>query len=131
MKIILTKVFVNDQDKALKFYTETLGFVKKSDITGGEYRWLTVVSPEDQNGTELILELNDNPAAKTYQKAIFEQNIPATNFGVLDVRMEHERLKKLGVKFTMEPTEVMEQVTIAVFDDTCGNLIQIQQTGQK
>ena len=131
MKIIYTKVFVNDQDKALKFYTETLGFVKKSDITAGEYRWLTVVSPDDQNGTELILELNNNPAAKTYQKAIFEQSIPATNFGVSDVRAEHERLKKLGVKFTMEPTEVMENVTIAVFDDTCGNLIQIQQTAQK
>ena len=131
MKIIHTKVFVNDQDKALKFYTETLGFVKKSDITAGGYRWLTVVSPEDQNGTELLLELNDNPAAKTYQKAIFEQDIPATNFGVSDIRAEHERLKKLGVKFTMEPTEVMEQVTIAVFDDTCGNLIQIQQTAQK
>jgi len=131
MKIIYTKVFVNDQNKALKFYTETLGFVKKSDITAGGYRWLTVVSPEDQNGTELILELNDNPAAKTYQKAIFEQKIPATNFGVSDVRAEHERLKKLGVKFTMEPTAVMEHVTIAVFDDTCGNLIQIQQTAQK
>jgi predicted enzyme related to lactoylglutathione lyase len=131
MKIIYTKIFVNDQDKALKFYTETLGFVKKSDITAGEYRWLTVVSPDDQNGTELILELNDNPAAKTYQKAIFEQSIPATNFGVSDVRAEHERLKKLGVKFTMEPTEVMKNVTIAVLDDTCGNLIQIQQTAQK
>ena len=131
MKIIYTKVFVNDQDKALKFYTETLGFVKKSDITAGQYRWLTVVSPDDQNGTELILELNDNPAAKTYQKSIFEQSIPATNFGVSDVRAEHERLKELGVKFTMEPTKVMEHVIIAVFDDTCGNLIQIQQTGQK
>ena len=128
MKIIHTKVFVNDQDKALQFYTEILGFVKKSDIPAGEYRWLTVASPDDQNGTELILELNDNPAAKTYQKAIFEQDIPATNFGVPDVRAEHARLKKLGVKFTMEPTEVMEHVTIAVFDDTCGNLIQIQQT---
>ena len=131
MKIIHTSVLVNDQDKALKFYTEILGFVKKSDITAGEYRWLTVVSPDDQNGTELILELNDNSAAKTYQKAIFEQSIPATNFGVSDVRADHERLKKLGVEFTMEPTEVMEHVTIAVFDDTCGNLIQIQQTAQK
>ncbi len=128
MKIIYTSLFVNDQDKALKFYTETLGFVKKSDIAAGEYRWLTVVSPDDQNGTELVLEPNDNPAAKTYQKAIFEQNIPAKSFGVSDVRAEHERLKKLGVRFTMEPTEVMKNVTIAVFDDTCGNLIQIQQT---
>jgi predicted enzyme related to lactoylglutathione lyase len=129
MKIIYTKVFVNDQDKALKFYTQILGFVKKSDIVAGDYRWLTVVSPEDQNGTELILERNDNPAAKNYQKAIFEQSIPATNFGVSDVHIDYKRLKKLGVKFTIEPSEVMENVTIAVFDDTCGNLIQIQTVG--
>jgi len=130
MKIIFTSLFVNDQDKALKFYTSILGFVKKSDIVAGEYRWLTVVSPDDQNGTELVLEPNANPAAKTYQKAIFEQSIPATSFGVSDIRAEHERLKKLGVKFTMEPTEIMEHVNIAVFDDTCGNLIQIQQSAQ-
>jgi catechol 2,3-dioxygenase-like lactoylglutathione lyase family enzyme len=129
MKIIYTKVFVNDQDKALKFYTQLLGFLKKSDIVAGDYRWLTVVSPEDQNGTELILERNDNPAAKTYQKAIFEQSIPAANFGVSDVHIDYERLKKLGVKFTIEPSEVMENVTIAVFDDACGNLIQIQTIG--
>ena len=129
MKIIYTKVFVNDQDKALKFYTQILGFVKKSDIGAGDYRWLTVVSPEDQNGTELILERNNNPAAKNYQKAIFEQSIPAINFGVSDVHAEYERLKNLGVKFTMQPSEVMENVTIAVFDDTCGNLIQIQTVG--
>lgn len=129
MKIIYTKVFVNNQDKALKFYTQILGFVKKSDIIAGDYRWLTVVSAEDQNGTELILELNDNPAAKTYQKAIFEQSIPAANFGVSDVHIDYERLKKFGVKFTMDPTEVMENVTIAIFDDTCGNLIQIQTIG--
>ena len=129
MKIIYTKVFVNDQDKALKFYTQILGFVKKSDIGAGDYRWLTVVSPEDQNGTELILERNDNPAAKNYQKAIFEQSIPATNFVVSDVHIEYERLKNLGVKFTMQPSEVMENVTIAVFDDTCGNLIQLQTIG--
>ena len=129
MKIIYTKLFVNDQDKALKFYTQILGFLKKSDITAGDYRWLTVVSPEDQNGTELILELNNNPAAKTYQEAIFEQSIPATNFGVSDVHIDYERLKKLGVKFTIEPSEVMENVTIAVFDDTCGNLIQLQTIG--
>ncbi|HCG98473.1 MAG: glyoxalase [Candidatus Aquicultor primus] len=128
MKIIHTSVFVSDQGKALKFYTETLGFVKKRDITAEQYRWLTVVSPDDQNGTELILEPNDNPAAKTYQKAIFEQGIPATSFGVSDVHAEHERLKELGVQFTMEPTKVMEHVIIAVFDDACGNLIQIQQT---
>ncbi len=129
MKIIYTKIFVNDHDKALKFYTQILGFVKKSEITAGDYRWLTAASPEDQNGTELILELNDNPAAKTYQKAIFEQSIPAANFGVSDVHIDYERLKKLGVKFTMQPSEVMENVTIAVFDDTCGNLIQIQTVG--
>jgi predicted enzyme related to lactoylglutathione lyase len=129
MKIIYTKVFVNDQDKALKFYTQILGFVKKSDIGAGDYRWLTVVSPEDQNGTELILERNDNPAAKNYQKAIFEQSIPAINFGVSDVHAEYERLKNLGVKFTMQPSEVMENVTIAVFDDTCGILIQLQTIG--
>ncbi|MDW7733159.1 MAG: VOC family protein, partial [Methanolobus sp.] len=109
-----------------KFYTEMLGFVKKSDITAEEYRWLTVVSPDDKNGTELLLEPNDNPVAQTYQKGIFEQGIPATSFGVEDIRAEYEKLKELGVKFTMEPTKVMPQVTIAVFDDTCGNLIQIQ-----
>ena len=128
MKIILTSVFVDDQAEALKFYTETLGFVKKSDITNGPYRWLTVVSPDDKNGTELVLEPNGNPAAKTYQKAIFEQGIPATSFGVSDVHAEYERLKKLGVKFKKEPTEVMKGVTIAVLNDTVGNLIQIQKT---
>ncbi len=131
MKIIYTSLFVNDQAKALKFYTETLGFVKKADVAAGEYRWLTVVSPDAKNGTELVLEPNANPAAKTYQQAIFGQGIPATMFGVSDVSAEHKRLKGLGVKFTMEPTKVMEHVTIAVFDDTCGNLIQIQQTAQK
>jgi len=129
MKIIYTKVFVNDQDKALKFYTQILGFVKKSDIGAGDYRWLTVVSHEDQNGTELILERNNNPAAKNYQKAIFEQSIFLINVGVSDVHAEYERLKNLGVKFTMQPSEVMENVTIAVFDDTCGNLIQLQTIG--
>ena len=131
MKIIFNSIFVNDQDQALKFYTESLGFVKKSDVTNGPYRWLTVVSPDDKNGTELVLEPNDNPVAKTYQKAIFEQGIPATSFGVSNVQAEYERLKKLGVKFTKEPTEVMKGVTIAVLDDTCGNLIQIQKVAQK
>ena len=131
MKIIFTSVFVDDQDKALKFYTETLGFVKKSDVPLGQYRWLTVVSPEDQEGTELVLEPNDNPAARTYQKTIFEQGIPATSFGVSGVRAEYERLKNSGVRFTMEPTEVMKNVTIARLDDTCGNLIQIQQTARQ
>lgn len=131
MKIIFTSIFVEDQDKALKFYVEILGFVKKSDVAMGEYRWLTVVSAEDKNGTELVLEPNNNPAASAYQKAIFEQGVPATSFGVSDVHAEYERLKKLGVKFTKEPTEVMAGVTIAVFQDTCGNLIQIQKTPQK
>ena len=126
MKIIHTKIFVNDQDKALKFYTETLGFVKKDDVTNEGYRWLTVVSSDDQNGTELILELNNNPAAKTFQKAVFDQNTPAIMFGVADVQAEYERLKAKGVRFTMEPTNI-GPATIAIFDDTCGNLIQIVQ----
>ena len=126
MKILLAKVFVDDQDRALNFYTEMLGFVKKSDVSAEGYRWLTVVSPDDQDGTELLLEPNDNPVAQAYQKGIFEQGIPAASFGVEDTRAEYERLKDRGVKFTMEPAEVVEQVTIAVFDDTCGNLIQIQ-----
>ncbi|MDI6719638.1 MAG: VOC family protein [Methanomicrobiales archaeon] len=128
MKIILTKVFVDDQEKALKFYTETLGFVKKSDVSADSYRWLTVVSPDDPDGTELLLEPNDNPVAQAYQKGIIEQGIPAASFGVEDTHAEYERLKAQGVKFTMEPTEVVDGVTIAVFDDTCGNIIQIQTT---
>ncbi len=126
MKIKLTTVFVDDQDKALKFYTSVLGFVKKSDITAGKYRWLTVASPEDQDGTQLVLEPNDNPATKTYQEALFKQGIRATSFFVDDIQKEYERLKKLGVKFTMEPTKVTGSA-IAVLDDTCGNLIQITQ----
>ena len=127
MRIILTGVFVDDQDKALKFYTETLGFVLKHDVPAGEYRWITVVSPDDPDGTELLLEPNENPVAQTYQKGLFDQGIPANSFGVTDIHAEHERLKALGVSFTMEPTE-MGPVTIAVFDDTCGNLIQMMQT---
>ncbi len=127
MKIILTSVFVDDQDKALQFYTKSLAFVKKQDVTAGEYRWLTVVSPDQLNGTELLLEPNDNPAAKTYQKAIFMQGIPATMFEVEDVQKEYQRLKTLGVVFTVEPTQVMGSVMRAVFDDSCGNLIQIVQ----
>ncbi|MYA60282.1 MAG: VOC family protein [Chloroflexi bacterium] len=127
MRIILTGVFVDDQDKALKFYTETLGFVLKHDVPAGEYRWITVVSPEDPDGTELLLEPNQNPVAQAYQKGLFDQGIPANSFGVTDIHAEHERLKALGVSFTMEPTE-MGPVTIAVFDDTCGNLIQMMQT---
>jgi len=126
MKIKLASVFVSDQEKALQFYTTILGFVKKADVKAGSYRWLTVVSPEDQDGIQLLLEPNDNPAAKTYQEAIFKQQIPATQFFVDDIQKEYERLKKLGVKFTLEPTKVTGS-TIAVFEDTVGNLIQIAQ----
>ncbi|QOV11946.1 VOC family protein [Viridibacillus arvi] len=126
MKIIVTSLFVEDQDKALEFYSETLGFLKKHDVPAGEFRWITLVSSDDQDGTELVLEPNDNQTAKEYQKGLIAQGIPATMFGVADVRKEYTRLKEKGVKFTMEPTE-MGEVTIAVFDDTCGNLIQIIQ----
>lgn len=126
MKIIVTSVFVQDQDKALQFYTEKLGFIKKEDVPAGEFRWITVVSPEEQGGTELLFEPNDHPAAKEYQEKIYEEGIPATMFGVSDVHKEYDRLMEQGVKFTMEPTK-MGHVTIAVFDDTCGNLIQIAQ----
>ena len=127
MRITHTSVFVSDQDEALKFYTETLGFAKKQDIPVGKFKWLTVVSPDDPEGTELLLEPNDNPVSQAYQKGIFDQGIPAASFGVTDIRAEYEKLKSLGVAFTMEPTEVAD-VTIAVFDDTCGNLIQVVQT---
>ena len=126
MRIKYTSLYVNDQGKALKFYTEILGFVRKADITAGKYRWLTVVSPEDPDGTQLILEPNENPVAKAYQEALFKQGIRATMFLVDDIQKEYERLKKLGVKFTMEPTELPGTgSTIAVLDDTCGNLVQI------
>jgi catechol 2,3-dioxygenase-like lactoylglutathione lyase family enzyme len=124
MQIKVTSVFVDDQAKALKFYTDVLGFVKKTDFTNGPYRWLTVASPEEPEGTQLQLALNDNPAAKVYQQAIFEQRTPAANFFVADVQKEHERLKQHGVTFTKEPTKTAGS-TIAVLDDTCGNLIQI------
>ncbi|WP_100012883.1 VOC family protein [Lentibacillus sediminis] len=126
MKIIATSLFVSDQDKALEFYSETLGFVKKHDEPAGEYRWITLVSPGDQDGTELVLEPDVHPAAKEYQRKLFADGIPATMFGVEDVQKEYERLTELGVKFTQEPTE-MDGVILAVFDDTCGNLIQIVQ----
>jgi predicted enzyme related to lactoylglutathione lyase len=128
MKIKLTSVFVNDQTRALEFYTKILGFVKKLDIPAGKYRWLTVVSAEEPNGTQLVLEPNDNPAAQTYQQAIFKQGISATMFFVDDIQKEFQRLKKLGVKFTKEPTRTTGS-TIAILDDTCGNLIQITQLG--
>ena len=124
MKIIITSIFVQDQDKALEFYTETLGFVKKHDVPSGEFRWITLVSPDEQDGTELLLEPNDHPAAKEYQKKIFADGIPVTMFGVADIHKEYKRLLEKGVKFTMEPTK-MGEITIAVFDDTCGNLIQM------
>ncbi len=126
MKIKVTSVFVDDQDKALKFYTEILGFVKKKDMPAGRYRWLTVVSADEQEGTELLLEPNENPAAKQYQKAIFKQGMPATSFAVDDIHDEYERLKKLGVVFTQEPTQ-MGPIVAAIFNDTCGNLIHIAQ----
>ena len=126
MRLKFTSVFVDDQDKALKFYTEILDFVKKTDISVGEYRWLTVVSPEEPEGTELLLEPNNNPAAKTYQKALYEQGVPLTVFVVDDIKKEYERMKKQGVKFSQEPTKI-KPTTFAVFEDTCGNLIQIVQ----
>jgi len=124
MRIVVASLFVDDQDKALEFYTKKLGFVKKHDVPAGKYRWLTLVSPDDPDGTELLLEPNEHPAAREYQKKIFADGIPATMFGVEDVHKEYERLMEAGVNFTMEPTP-MGDVTIAVFDDTCGNLIQI------
>ena len=129
MKIRLTSVFVDDQDKALRFYTEVLGFVKKSDVTAGNYRWLTVVSPEEKDGTQLLLEPNGNPAAKSYQGSIFSQGIPAAMFFVDNIEMEYQRLKNLGVKFTLGPTGTPGS-TIVIFDDTCGNLIQLTQMGR-
>jgi len=121
MQIKLTSVFVDDQDKALKFYTDILGFQKKHEFTAGTYKWLTVVSPEEPEGVQLVLELNSNPAAKTYQEAIFKQGTPAANFFV---GAEFDRMKQLGVSFTKEPTKTTGS-TIAVLDDTCGNFIQI------
>ena len=126
MKIKLTSVYVDDQEKALRFYTEVLGFAKKSDFSQGPYRWLTVASPEDPDGTELQLALNDNPAAKAYQQALFQQGQPAVMFFTDDVRGDYERAKALGAGFTMPPTEVTGS-TIAQLNDTCGNLVQITQ----
>ncbi|HEX6261809.1 MAG TPA: VOC family protein [Actinomycetota bacterium] len=128
MRINLTSVYVDDQEKALRFYTEVLGFRKKSDMPLGEgARWLTVVSPEDPDGPELLLEPSEHPAATPFKEALVSDGIPFTSFAVKDVRAEAERLKGLGVRFTQEPVE-MGPVTMAVFDDTCGNLIQIAAT---
>jgi predicted enzyme related to lactoylglutathione lyase len=126
MKIKLTSVYVDDQDKALRFYTEVLGFTKKADVSQGPYRWLTVTSPEEPNGTELQLALNDNPAAKAYQQAIFQQGQPAAMFSTDDVKGDYERIKARGAEFTMPPTHVTAS-TIAMLNDTCGNLIQLTQ----
>lgn len=126
MRIKLNSIIVDDQNKALKFYTEVLGFRKKHDLPVGAYRWITVVSPEGPDDLELVLEPNANPAAQTYQKALFDQGIPLTAFEVDDLAAEVRRLKGLGVAFTQEPTPV-GAVTIAVLSDTCGNLIQLYQ----
>jgi catechol 2,3-dioxygenase-like lactoylglutathione lyase family enzyme len=124
MRIHITSVYVDDQDKALAFYTDMLGFVKKTEVPVGEHRWLTVVSPDAPDGVELLLEPEGHPAAKVYKAALVDDGIPFTQFAVDDVPAEYERLAKLGVVFTQPPLE-MGPVTTAVFDDTCGNLIQI------
>jgi len=126
VQITVTSVLVDDQEKALRFYTDTLGFKKKTDIPMGPARWLTVVSPQDPDGTELLLEPDEHPAARPFKEALVADGIPYTSFSVDDVEAEHERLERLGVRFTQPPTP-MGPVTTAVFDDTCGNLIQIAQ----
>ena len=126
MKIKLTSIYVDDQEKALRFYTDVLGFVKKADVSQGPFRWLTVASPEEPDGTELQLALNDNPAAKTYQQAMFQQGQPAAMFYTDDVQADYERIKARGAEFTMPPTQVTGS-TIAMVNDTCGNLIQLTQ----
>jgi predicted enzyme related to lactoylglutathione lyase len=126
MKIKLANVYVDDQEKALRFYTEVLGFAKKADFSNGPFRWLTVTSPEDPDGTELQLALNNDPAAKAYQQAIFQQGQPAALFFTDDVQADYERMKARGAEFTMPPTDVTAS-TIAMLKDTCGNLIQVTQ----
>ena len=126
MKFKLTSMYVDDQEKALRFYTEVLGFAKKTDVSQGPYRWLTVASPEEPDGTELQLALNDDPAARAYQQALFQQGQPAAMFYTDDVKGDYERIKARGAEFTMPPTEVTGS-TIAQLKDTCGNLIQITQ----
>jgi predicted enzyme related to lactoylglutathione lyase len=126
MKIKVTSIYVDNQDKALRFYTEVLGFAKKTDFSNGPFRWLTVASPEDLDGTELQLALNDNPAAKAYQQAMFQQGQPAAMFFTGDVKGDYERIKAHGAEFTMPPTGVTGS-TIAKLNDTCGNLIQLTQ----
>src|ERR1039458_5660279 len=126
MKIKVTSVYVDDQDKALRFYTEVLGFAKMADISQGPFRWLTVASPEEPDGTQLQLALNNNPAAKAYQQAMFQQNQPAARFHTDDVKGDYERITARGAVFTMPPTDVTYS-TIAMLNDTCGNLIQLVQ----
>jgi predicted enzyme related to lactoylglutathione lyase len=126
MKIKLTSVYVDDQEKALRFYTEVVGFVKKADFSQGPFRWLTVASPEDPDGTELQLALNDNPAANAYQQAMFQQGQPAAMFYTADVQADYVSIKARGAEFTMPPTQVTGS-TIATENDTCGNLIQMTQ----
>src|SRR6201994_2753845 len=126
MKIKVTSIYVDDQDKALRFYTDVLGLSKKTDFSQGPYRWLTVAPAEDPNGTELQLALNNNPAAKAYQEAIFQQGQPAIMFFTDDVKGDYERIKSRGAEFTMPPTDVTAS-TIAQGNDTCGNLVQITQ----
>lgn len=128
MRIHLSSILVDDQDKALRFYTDVLGFEKKTDIPLGEHRWLTVVSPENPNGTELVLEPDTHPAAKPFKDALVTDGIPFTSFAVDDIAVEFERLRGRGVRFLQEPV-AMGPVTTAVFDDSCGNLIQIAQLG--
>jgi len=124
MKIKLANIYVDDLDKALRFYTQVAGFVKKADVSQGPYRWLTVGSAEEPDGAQLQLARNDNPAAKTYQQAIFQQSQPAAMFYTDDVQRDYERIKAAGAEFTMPPTKVTGS-TIAILNDTCGNLIQI------
>jgi predicted enzyme related to lactoylglutathione lyase len=126
MKIKVTNIYVDDQEKALRFYTEVLGFVKKADFSNGPFRWLTVASAEEKNGTELQLALNNNPAAQAYQQAMFQQNQPAMMFFTDDLQGDYERMKTHGAEFTMPPTDVTAS-KIAMAKDTCGNLIQITQ----
>ena len=126
MKIKLTTVYVDNQDKALRFYSEVLGFVKKADFSQGPYRWLTVASAEDADGTELQLALNNNPAAKSFQQALFQQSQPAAMFFTDDLQADYERMKAQGAEFTMPPTDVTAS-KIAMVNDTCGNLIQVTQ----
>ena len=126
MKIKLTSVYVDDQEKALRFYTDVLGFTKKADFSNGPFRWLTVASPDEPGGTELQLALNDKPAAKAYQQAMFQQGQPAAMFYTDDVKADYERIKGHGAQFTMPPTDVTAS-TIAMLNDTCGNLIQLTQ----